>query len=234
MANPGFLFAEDAAVKNHFRGFTVTDDRNAQRPVKVFFRYPESETEREYPFITVELIDVAHSRERQHSDQRIYGVTNTAASSADQRWTQGRPDIFRYWPDHFSDLSQFAGETTLLSANEFIPVDLLYQVSTFTRSALHDRELSAKILSRHARFRWGFIDVPEDNTVRRFDLLDWVTADLLDPEAGYRKRIFRKIYTIQMGAELTVDSLNKAVRAQSVTTDIIDTITYSSESVTIP
>lgn len=232
MANPGFLLAEDAAVKAHFSGFTVSDDRNATRPVKVFFRYPEAETEREYPFITIELIDVAHATSRQHSDQVIYGVTDTNASSNGSLWATNRPDVFTYWPDLYSDLSVMAGEGSLLTATEFIPVDIMYQVSTYTRSALHDRQLTAKILSRHARFRWGFIDIPEDGTIRRFDLLDWVTADLLDPEAGYRKRIFRKIFTIQMNAELTADNMTAAQRVLSVTTTITDPDTQLTETVT--
>jgi hypothetical protein len=78
----------------------------------------------------------------------------------------------------------------------------LYQVSTFTRTALHDRQLSAKMLTEIFPWRRGFIDIGADGTIRRLDLLDWTTADLLDPEAGYRKRIFRKVYTVQMTAEI--------------------------------
>jgi hypothetical protein len=94
------------------------------------------------------------------------------------------------------------GTNEFVVSNEFVPVDLLYQVSTFTRSALHDRQLSSQMLSTIVPFRKGFIEVPEDGTMRRLDLLDWTTADLLDSESGYRKRIFRKIYTLQMSAEI--------------------------------
>ena len=54
----GFLLAEDEALKNLFRNLTVTDDRDNAREVQVFFRYPEGETERSYPFITLENIDL--------------------------------------------------------------------------------------------------------------------------------------------------------------------------------
>ena len=53
MSRSGFLLAEDEALKQHLSGITVTDDRNEHRPVKVFFRYPEGETEKHYPFITI-------------------------------------------------------------------------------------------------------------------------------------------------------------------------------------
>lgn len=229
MSNPGFLLAEDAALKNQFSQITVSDDRNATRPVNIFFRYPDNETERSYPFITIELIDIVHSLQRQHSDVLLYGPTGTAASAL-----ESAPNAMNYWPSTMSDFSAYEPDSDVVMSHEFIPVDLLYQVSTFTRSALHDRQLTGQILSRAARFRYGFIAIPEDGTTRRLDLLDWITADLLDPEAGYRKRIFRKIYTLQMNAELTVSDFVLAKRALSVTTAIIDMDSQKTETVTIP
>ena len=79
------------------------------------------------------------------------------------------------------------------------------------------------MLHNRARLRYGFIDVPEDGTVRRFDLLDWVTADLLDPEAGYRKRIFRKVYTLKMSAEMTTSNLVASKRVATISSSISDT-----------
>jgi hypothetical protein len=223
----GFLLAEDAAVKGRFSNLTVSDDRKTERPVQVFFRYPEGETERSYPFITIELLDIIHARNRQHSETTIIGSTDPESPFYG-------PNSFDYWPSEYSGFSEYAEQGPLASAVDFIPVDLLYQVSTFTRSALHDRQLTARILSRTARFRWGYIHIPEDDTIRRFDLLDWVTADLLDPEAGYRKRIFRKVYTIQMNAELTVSDLLVAQKVLTVNTAIIDKDTGTTETVVAP
>jgi hypothetical protein len=200
MPNPGFLLAEDAALKARFATLTVSDDRNGSRPVQVFFRYPEAETERNYPFLTIEMIDIVHARNRQHSETQVVypkvGIPNRSKFDTS-------PDRLNYWPSRISNLQTVpsTGKEFIVS-NEFVPVDLLYQVSTFTRSALHDRQLSSQMLSTIVPFRQGFITVPEDDTIRRLDLLDWTTADLLDSEAGYRKRIFRKIYTLQMSAEI--------------------------------
>lgn len=228
MSNAGFLLAEDAAVKYWFSKLTVSDDRSQARPVKVFFRYPENETERSYPFATIELIDIIHSVQRQHSDVTLYGSTSTAASA---QYTG--PNALTYLPSTQSGFSEYANEAPLVWTEEFIPVDLLYQVSTFTRSALHDRQLSSQILTTLAPFRSRYLHVPEDDTYRRIQLLDWITADLLDPEAGYRKRIFRKIYTIQIGAEMAQEQLMLASRVLSVQSDIIDTNTSKTETVTI-
>lgn len=201
MSRVGFLLAEDEAIKGILTNLTVTDDRNNARPVEVFFRYPESETERSYPFITIEHIDIIHARNRQHSESDIFYRTGAGSSRPIPENSANRMD---YWPSVSID---FSFKTTkdnyeYLEANEHVPVDLLYQISTFTRTALHDRQLTAKMLTEVFPWRRGFIDIGADDTIRRLDLLDWTTADLLDPEAGYRKRIFRKVYTVQMTAEI--------------------------------
>lgn len=228
MANAGFILAEDAAIKNWFSKLTVTDDRELARPLKVFFRYPDNETERIYPFATIELIDIVHAVSRQHSEVTLYGSTSTAASAQ----ITG-PNALTYFPSTSANLSGYANMGELVTTQEFMPVDLLYQVATFTRSALHDRQLIAAIMQNLAKFRSTYISVPEDDTLRRLQLLDWITADLLDPEAGYRKRIFRKIYTIQLSAEMRQTDVEAAHRALSITTDIINTTTDTTESVTV-
>lgn len=229
MSNAGFLFAEDAAIKAWFSEMTVSDDRDASRPVRVFFRYPENETERNYPFTTIELIDIVHAVNRQHSEVKLYASTST--NPADQ---YVGPNALTYLPSETADMTQFSNMGTMVSTDEFVPVDLLYQVSTYCRSVFHDRQLVSQIMRRLAPFRSRYITVQEDDTRRRLQLLDWITADLLDPEAGYRKRIFRKIYTLQLSAEMTQTDLVSAKRTLSVTTDIIDTNSQYSESVTVP
>lgn len=201
MSRVGILLAEDEALKKMFEGMTVPDDRENERPVEVFFRYPEGETERSYPFITLEHIDIIHARNRQHSESDIFfrtGAVNVPAIPV------GSAHSMDYWPSVSSNFNFKTGKNNYayLEANEHVPIDLLYQVSTFTRTALHDRYLTVKMLTEIFPWRRGFINIGADNTIRRLDLLDWTTADLLDPEAGYRKRIFRKVYTVQITAEI--------------------------------
>jgi hypothetical protein len=216
----GFLLAEDEAVKLRFSGLYVTDDRNAQRPVKVFFRYPDGETEREYPFITIELIDILHATERQYSDTVIY------ADTSESDMFDNHPAFFDYWPSEIDGVttSDTASAAHFASANDFTPVDLLYQVSIYTRSALHDRQLTSGIISRVTPYRWNSIYIQADGTSRRFDMLDWTNADLLDMESGYRKRIFRKVLTLKMSAELTSQSIGLLQGTQPVE-EISSTIT---------
>lgn len=213
MSRSGFLLAEDEALKVRLSGLTVSDDRDASRDVQVFFRYPEGETERLYPFITIELIDIVHARNRQHSvvDQYGYAEGDDFANS---------PGALTYWPST-SDTLTVPDGFEYMKTTEFIPVDILYQVSTFTRSFQHDRQLQYKLLYNKLGFRYNSIYIPADGTSRRLDLLDWTTADLLDPEAGYKKRIFRKIYTLQMSAELPSSDFIGIKQATSIQTTLV-------------
>lgn len=204
----GFLLAEDAAVKARFSTLTVSDDRNGERPVSVFFRYPEGETEKHYPFITIELIDLIHNRGVQLSE-----TSNYFFGENDPRNT------INYYPSELGSASLGAlieAEDGVLKIDSFVPITLIYQISAYTRSALHDRQLTSKILRRVAPFRRGFIEVPEDGTIRRFDLMGWTSADLLDQESGYRKRVFRKVYTLQMSAELPTSDLQAVKQVMTV------------------
>lgn len=207
----GFLLAEDEALKLRFSGLTVTDDREANRPVQVFFRYPEGETERYYPFITLELIDVVHAKNRQHSESFL------------ETHRPGHPNNLDYWPSTSSASSPAMTGDDFYKTTEFTPIDILYQVSTFTRSALHDRQITTQLLTNVVPFRYGSIMIGADGTSRRLDLLDWATADLLDPEAGYRKRIFRKVYTLQMTSELPTSLLTGIKKVLSVSTTLEQT-----------
>lgn len=210
MTKRGFLLAEDEALKQRLSTLTVTDDRNAQRPVQVFFRYPEGETEKHYPFITIELMDITHARNRQHSEVSLYAHYEDSPAS------------LTYWPSTAASIGIVAGQE-FLKTNEFIPVDILYQVSTYCRSAQHDRQLSAQMLTTVTPFRFGSLVIAADDTSRRLEMLDWANADLLDQESGYRKRTFRKVYTLQMTSELPSEALVGVKQVTSVQTTIEQT-----------
>ena len=202
MPNPGFLLAEDSALKKRLQYLHVTDDRNARRPVKVFFRYPEGETEKEYPFVTIDLLDIGYDTQRQLSDVTYF--LNSDPNSYSSSLT--------YYPSEYSSSDLLAMSTSgYLYTEQFVAVTLMYQVSVFCRSQRHDRELTAAMLRYVFPFRQTSLHVPEDNTVRRLALLDWRTADLLDQEAGYRKRVFRKVYTISITAEMPQSDLLQAM-----------------------
>lgn len=189
MSNPGFTLAEDAALKARLQTLYVSDDRNQQRPVQVFFRYPEAETEKSYPFITIDLIDINHARDRQESMlQRYY--TNDGRTTVPED-SNGRID---YIPSEYDSaaLSELAGDTNYIEMWDYVPVDLTYQITTHCRSQRHDRQLTAALMRYIFPLRYSFIEIPEDGTIRRCDLLDWRPSDILDQESGYKRGYLEK------------------------------------------
>jgi hypothetical protein len=223
--NKGFTLAEDAALKRRVSQMAVTDDRDNERLVKVFFRYPEGETEKEYPFATIELIDINFARERQESERNYYYASGVGLTPEQQtNYTS-----INYYPSELNagELDDMVEDGQFLSTDQFVAVDLLYQVTTYCRSQRHDRQLTALMLRRVFPFRRGFIELPEDGTIRRCDLLNWSTSDLLDQEAAYKKRIFRKVYTLRVNSEIPQSDLVGAGRVLSVEGTLTD---HDSES----
>lgn len=221
MANPGFTLAEDAALKARLQSVYVSDDRSQQRYVKVFFRQPDGETEKVYPFITLELININHARNRQHSDVDYY-YTNDVAIPANNAARHNK--YLDYFPSEYdtNGLDEIAGASGFIHMESFVPVDLTYQVTTYCRSQRHDRQMTAALIRYVFPLRRGFIEIPEDGTIRRCDLLNWRQADLLDQEAGYNKRIFRKVFTVQINSEIPQNDIARVKKVETVNGKLTD------------
>ena len=217
MSRSGFLLAEDEALKVRLSNLTVSDDSNNNRPVKVFFRYPEGETEKHYPFITIEMVALNYAVQRQQSEHLVY---YSSANAASHSMTENDPMFIGYYPSELdSDAldAQLANTPNIYLRMEApIPVDLTYQVTTYTRSALHDRQLTAYMLRHVFPFRSNYLVIPSDGTVRRLDMTGWSQSDLLDGEAGYRKRIFRKVYNVTINAEIPRSDLQTIEQVTSI------------------
>ena len=218
MANPGFLLAEDAALKAKISHLEV-----GGRDVQVFYRHPENTTEKTYPFATIQLLDIIHATDRQESERKFYYASGVGLTPPQQATYSS----LEYYPSEMdlADLDVLVdadNEGGFISTESFVPVNLLYQVNTYTRSARDDRILTALLLRRVFPFRRGFIEVPEDGTVRRLDLLNWAGSDVLDQESGYKKRIFRKVYTLTMSAEIPSSDFVGTKRVSSVEGVITD------------
>jgi hypothetical protein len=207
VSDVGFLLAEDEALKIKLQGLTLTDTKYpAGNPVNVFYRYPDSDKQARYPFMTIELLSVDHATDLQSSDQPI------------------KPT---YWPDMTPDASTLLatplGSGYAMTSYEYVPVWLTYQVRTFVRFAKHDRELHSKLLvTNRVPFRWGYLQVPADGTTRRLDNMGWQQADHMETSQDGDKRVFSKIYTLRTNAELTPFALH------SIRTVDFSTITVTS------
>jgi hypothetical protein len=186
-----WLINEDEAIKQLLSGLTVSDQNVAERPVKVWFRMPEAE-EREvtYPFITIDLIDISEEEAFAHRGRIKPGYV---------------PQGYNPSPIGSDYKTEFP-----------VPITLTYQISTFTRSAWHDRQLTLK-MHNVLPFRFGSLYVEADNTVRTLQLLDVQPFDGMDAN---NKRVFRKAYTVTVYSEIFPDALLAIQRVEQVRVDV--------------
>ena len=178
MGNP-FIIAEDLALKNLLQGMVVGDEKNSNRPVKVWFGYPDVEVRaQEFPFVTIDLIDISHANDRQTSG-RLY--------DSDFRGTIPAEPKTSYAYD--------------------IPVayDLVYQISTYARNPRHDRAMLYQMWNKFPS-KYGKIAVPNELGTeigyRSMFVDGFVKRDAVDGETGNR-RTLRNVYTVRVVSEMT-------------------------------
>jgi len=171
-----FILNEDKALKAALSGITVSDSGNATRPVGVWFGQPDAEIRfQAYPYITIDLINVAIDPEREHRGEWYF-----------------KPGPGKYSPEGTIDDKDHRSSLP-------IPVNLDYQITTYARQPRHDRQLMYE-LSKYNRipFRFGGLEIPEDRSVRRLDLIGFTKRDTTEQD----KRLFRNIYTVRISSEL--------------------------------
>ncbi|MFY9240137.1 MAG: hypothetical protein WAO78_14930 [Roseovarius sp.] len=174
-----FLLDEDEALRDRLLGMTVSDNKNPTRPVGVWFGQPDPEIRSQnYPFLTVDLIDISEATERVMS---------------------GKIDPWYFEPD-------IDPQTQGWSMYYPTPINLDYQVTTFARQPRHDRQIVSQLLGARLPLRFGSLvvkareksDGSYDGTVRRLDLLNVVKRDMT--EAG--KRLFMNSFTVRVSSEI--------------------------------
>lgn len=231
-AMTGFLLAEDDAVKTYLSGIQVPDAKNVMQNVSVYFRYPESERRITYPFITLDLINVERAWELNTSDwyppkgTQIFEDPNTG-----QEIRRGQ-----YWPSVTPEVgtpgSGDEGDAPLAwNYRQFLPHRLTYQVDVRSRHALHDRYLQSIFYSDILPCEPFWIGVDADHTWRRIQLLDFMDYDTVETTEA-DKRIFRKIWTIAMHAELPQDFLVHSAQVLRVHADVYAMPVEEREAVT--
>ena len=171
-----FIINEEAALKTLLTGITVADNSKSNRPVGVFYGQPDLQIRAQaYPYITIDLIGINEDTTRAHR-----GVVPTT------------------YP--IEGVSLDVGSLTSFP----IPVDLLYQVATWSRQPRHDRQIIASLFAHNRLpFRFGQLFIPEDGTNRRLDVLGFSKRDTTEAD----KRLFSNVYNIRISAELFPDQI---------------------------
>jgi hypothetical protein len=193
MGNP-FIIAEDLALKTHLAGLTVSDEKSAARQVKVWFGYPDVEVRaQEFPFITIDLIDIVPANDRQHSGV-MYDIDNNGTIT---------PGTLMYSYD--------------------IPVayDIIYQVTSYARHPRHDRALMFQLLNKFPS-KFGKLAVPNQlgtETGYRSMFLDgFVKRDAVEGETGNR-RLLRNALSVRIVSEMSPSLVNSLTPVSEVFVD---------------
>ena len=182
-----FLLSEDKALRERLQGMTVTDqkadDDGIVRPVGVWFGQPDQEIRSQtYPYVTIDMIDVNRDNVRE-----MRGKTNAA-------YLQG--DVV-------------VGANEAFEIDLPIPVNVDYQITTYSRHPRHDRAIMAQLLGVKLPIRFGTLEL-DDNTVRRLDVLDITKRDVTEQA----KRLFINAITVRVSSEIsqaTYKILNKVL-----------------------
>lgn len=201
-----FLLSEDEALRNLLRGLVVTDQKSVteegpQRQVKVYFGQPDQEIRPQtYPYITIDMIDIAEDFARAHRG-RVKPVYLSDPATIDG--TEG-----------------FDSETQNWDINWPIPINIDYQITTYARQPRHDREILAQLLYTRLPLRFGTLDTGTNDatgTTRRLDVLDVSKRDIT--EQG--KRLFVNAFTVRVSSEIAPELYNKFYKA--LTLDVTGT-----------
>lgn len=200
MPNP-FIIAEDLALKELCKNMVVSDDKNANRTVKVWFGYPDVEVRtQDFPYVTIDLIDIIPANNRQHSGRQ-------------------------YDSDYQGTIEPV--EDSYYEYTIPVAYDLVYQISSFSRHPRHDRAIMYQLLNKFPS-KFGKLAVPNQlgtETAYRSMFLDgFVKRDAVESETGNR-RILRNVLTVRI-----VSEMSPAVAADlipAVQTVELDTISYT-------
>lgn len=198
-----FLVNEDAALKRKLAGLVVHDATSGTggRNVTVRFRSPEYElADATYPLALIQHTRIARDPER---EMRGYIKVGYA------------PEGYPAWDDYPDRAaSPYYSESP-------IPLNVDYEVNVYARKSQHLIELTGALMA-FARLteRFGFLEVPQDSTVRRLDVLGGPEFSESQDELG--KRLFVATYVLRVSSECFWDDILTATTpVQDVFVDLL-------------
>lgn len=223
----GLFVAEEDALKKYLSGITLPGRRGAAstREVSVYYRWPDGSREIVYPFITIDYLNHMVDGQRRTS---VFDLGNVPAVFD---LIAGGQYVSNYQPSvHGNTMPDIDEDRTFYTQENHIPIKLFYQITAHTADPVDDRYLMGKMLTDYLHPNPLWLGVDADNTWRRLELVDQTTGDTQETTET-SKRLFRKVYTITIEAEIPVEQAVKLVAIDTVHTDIYDTANSAREPV---
>lgn len=172
-----FLYNENEAIKAKLGGLTVTDANDPiGRDVPVRFRAPEQElADQVFPVIVIDEPSWSIDPERAHSGYGPVAYTPEGYATPDAGM-----QLYTQMPQ---------------------PVNIDWIVTLYCRKALHRSALLARLAGfDYLPGRLGYLEVPQDGTLRRFEVTGGpVTDSVLDGEG---KRLLTATWRVRTTGEL--------------------------------
>ena len=159
------------------------------RKVGVWFGQPDQEIRAQsYPYITIDMIDISEdfSRAMRGRVKPAY-LTNPSIIGTSTAWDTDEHD----WDINYP-----------------IPVNIDYQITSFSRQPRHDRQILAQLLYSKIPLRFAVLDTGPNTvfgTTRRLDVLDISKRDIT--EQG--KRLFVNAITVRVSSEIAAETFNQ-------------------------
>lgn len=168
-----WILNEDGALKSKLTGLSVSQE-GTTLPVGVRFTVPEDE----YADFTYPLITLTHASIERDPEREIRGYVQMSALPEGMD-----PALGPYFADYP------------------VPYNIDYQIVLYTRLIEHRTVLVATLATfDYLPERFGYLQVPEDDTVRRLDLLGG--PELNSGRDSNNKRLFTATYRVRVSTEL--------------------------------
>lgn len=184
-----FLLSEDKALREKLQGMVVEDQKatgeSATRAVGVWYGQPDQEIRNQsYPYVTIDMIDVQRDQSREHR-----GLASPS------------------YLDHTPSGPAVSGFIIDLP----IPVNIDYQITSYSRHPRHDRAIIAQLLSTKFPLRFGYLET-DDGTIRRLDVMDVAKRDITEQA----KRLYVNAITVRVSSEVVQGKLTELFNVLSV------------------
>lgn len=208
-----FLLDEDEAIRNLLLGMNVTDQKSVTeegttRNVGVWFGQPDQELrDQKYPYVTIDMVDIAEdfSRAMRGKVKPVY-IQDPTVMVAGVQGTQGTQAVQQVSYD--DDVNNWEIDYP-------IPVNIDYQLTTYSRQPRHDRQILAQLLYTRIPLRFAVLNTGPNTqygTTRRLDVLDIAKRDIT--ENG--KRLFVNAITVRVSSEIAQSTYVKLYKALEI------------------
>ena len=197
-----WILNEDAALKKKLTGLKVSDTNSGTlaRPVVCRYHMPETEfATATFPMIIIDRQSILPDHSREHRGNVRLQYT---------------PESEPAWNTLVETYS-----TSPYNVDYPIPYNIDYAVTVFSRKEQHNMELLAQLaVQDRIPARFGYLEIPQDGTVRSLFLEGGPETEAIKDSDG--KRVYRTHYVVRIPTEMSPVLAAAAAKATSIVLSI--------------